>query len=603
MVELPEEVQSAYERWCGAQPWETTFVERLPGGRSGAKLVVVQQFQMNEINRQVILKFLPGELERELDRISQALRESPTDFRNNHLMRVIGGPVVLGSWQMITLSVAGGDLSSIRPLADLAHDSRLSAACAVVTKQVLSAWNPTSEHRPEAMTAAEYVGMLLADRPDRLERVREWAPTGKDIPDGPFATLPNPLAFLEGHFSGSKRIPIQRGRAHGDLNVRNILLSPDTPEWFWLIDFGDYAPDAPLARDPAHLLLSMAVEWLRDTTENSSQRDALMTAILTPAKATAGPHTEVSVVLRGAGQAHAKENGFGREWEQQSLLSIVGCALMFAGRKLPHDLRRWFFDLAARGVKGYIEVSGDSEDPDAPAGGSMWKVSRRRADIAMLALGQLTSAQQRMGNHERLVSVVLKLLDEDEQFVRLAPCRVRREAYGSAVLVVSNSRIHAAELDDSFQPSDVWAVTHDEIEDVRLRPGIRADVVIVTRSAELVAGGLFQEQAEQMVEEIRRLIGKRSPSEGWCDLVRELRTATFNSTTAAHLAAETESLRMALDRERQPYPDDPMDVDLLIQQLCFTLDEGTRVSTSNSHVYAARAAADLIRGRLLDKLT
>ncbi|MEU8036895.1 hypothetical protein [Streptosporangium sp. NPDC049078] len=602
MVELPEEVQSAYERWCEAQSWETTFVEWLPGGRSGAKLAVVRQFQKNVINRQVILKFLPGELQRELDRISQALCESPIDFRDEHLMRVIDDPVVLGSWQMITLSVAGGDLSSIRPLAELAHDSRLSAACVAVTKQVLSAWNPEAEHRPEAMTAAEYIGMLLADRPDRLERVREWAPTGKDIPDGPFATLPNPLAFLEGHFSGSKRIPVQRGRAHGDLNVRNILLAPDTPERFWLIDFGDYAPDAPLARDPAHLLLSMAVEWLRGTTEKSRQRDALMTAILTPEKAIAGPHTEVSAVLRGAGQAHAQKNGFGREWEQQSLLSIVGCALMFAGRKLPHDLRRWFFDLAAHAARDYVKVSGDSKDPDVPAEGSMWKVPRQRADIATLALRQLTSAQQRTWNHERLVSVVLKLLGEDEQFVRLAPCRVRRKAYGSAVLVVSNNRIHAAELDDSFQPFDVWAVTHDEIEDVRLRPGIRADVVIVTRSAELVAGGLLQKQAEQMVEEVKRLIGNRSSSEGWCDLVRELRTATFDSTTAAHLAAETESLRMALDRERQPYPDDPADVDLLIQQLRFTLDDGTRILASDSHVYAARTAADLIRGRLLDKL-
>ena len=66
--------------------------------------------------------------------------------------------------------------------------------------------------------------------------------------------------------SQSRPLRVYFGRAHGDLHLRNILMqvkpSPK-PRSYKLIDLGGYNPRSPLARDPMHLLLSIALEWLK----------------------------------------------------------------------------------------------------------------------------------------------------------------------------------------------------------------------------------------------------------------------------------------------------------------------------------------------------
>jgi hypothetical protein len=605
---LPVHIQSAFERWRRAQPFETSVVRWLPGGRSGAKLAVARQFSRPKVNRQVVLKFLPRGLERELDGIGRALTESPAAFSTAHLVEMMEQPVTMDTWSMITLRVAGGDLSRMRPLVELAHDPRLPAACETLAAAVLRSWNPGPAHQPVEMTAAEYLGLLLGDRPDRLARVREWAPPALHLRITDFELLPNPLSFLAGRFTGTGRVPIHRGRAHGDLNVRNVLLPPEDPERFQLIDYGDYAGDAPLARDPMHLLSSLAVEWLRGTVADSPQRAALATAILTPAQAMDGPahhEAKVSAALHRIGRSQAETDGFGGEWHLQTLLSLIGCALMFAGRALPDaGMKEWFFDLAARAAIQYLKESHDSYDADVPAGRHALGVPRERADVAGVLARQLTHAQQRMGNGDRLAGVVLDLLGDEERFVLLAPCRVMRSARGSAVLVVSDSHVRTAELDDRLRPFDVQVLTHDEIRDVHVRPGIRSDVVIVTNSGEVVAGALMPEQAKDVAQELRRLTGgPPQVRDGWRELASTLKGTTFDGTTPLGFAVSSQDLLLELDKQRPPYRADPVEVDRLIGLLRVALDRGSRVSASESEVYTARTDADRIRRRLLDKLT
>ena len=58
---------------------------------------------------------------------------------------------------------------------------------------------------------------------------------------------------------------VSSGVLHGDLNLGNVLMpvDPPRPREYKLIDLGRFSPTAPLARDPMHLLLSIAIEWLK----------------------------------------------------------------------------------------------------------------------------------------------------------------------------------------------------------------------------------------------------------------------------------------------------------------------------------------------------
>lgn len=80
--------------------------------------------------------------------------------------------------------------------------------------------------------------------------------------------LPNPMFFLcnpNGVFTQDKAF-IQTalyGQKHGDLNANNILIQPLGPRQgykYFLIDFEQYQPSAPLLFDNAYLLLSILLD-------------------------------------------------------------------------------------------------------------------------------------------------------------------------------------------------------------------------------------------------------------------------------------------------------------------------------------------------------
>ncbi|MGJ6967532.1 hypothetical protein ACSDR0_37000 [Streptosporangium sp. G11] len=625
---LPPELLDAYDRWHLSTGYDTTLVRWLEGGMSEAPVALVAQFEPHVTSRQAVLKFMRDGPEA-ARRTRRALDHSPAEFRAAHLVELIGEAVPLDGWWMIQMEIAGGDRSTVRPLLDLLHRGGLTGACAVVTESVLGGWNPALAHRPLRMTAGAYLRSLLGDRLRPGSALSRWAAangtaaTVRWVPDGDGGQGLNPLALASGDESIS--LLVQRGRAHGDLNVRNVLLRGDDPRGFRLIDFGDFADDAPLARDPAHLLLSLAREWLGDLAVGSSARHALMVAVVTPGKSQAASVAgakEAGEAFHDTAQRWADGTGFGEHWRLQALLSLIGCALIFTGRaRLPDDVRRWFFDLAVYGTREYRRLARDLGEPQAPMSGRPGTsrpelgVPRSRAEIDAQLTKQMPFMQRTMGNKNGLVGTALELLDERERFVCLAPCRIRGGTPGSAVILVSDRYVRTAELDTQYQTSGVTRVAHGEIRELCLYPDRRlglldtADVRVATDTIELLARGLLRNQAEFLVASLEKLTGLRrreaedgSVAAAWRDLVDALRDTRFEDGMSGDLAAGIESLRTALRRRRPPHPRNPDEVEGLVRHLNEILS-GAASHAPPEQVSAARSSARLIRGRLLDLLT
>ncbi|MFC5818140.1 hypothetical protein [Nonomuraea harbinensis] len=622
--ELPSDLLAVYRRWHESTTYDSELTGWMAGGMSDALVAVASQFEADVLARQAVLKFLKGDGAREARRMRRALNRSPREFREAHLVELIGDPIMLGSWWMIQMRIAGGDRSTVRPLVELRHSDGLPKACGIVFESVLGAWNPTLLHRPESMTAGAYLRLLLGDRLDHGEPLDRWAvehgvtATVEWVPDGDGGLARNPLALAKG--DGSHQLLVHRGRGHGDLNVRNVLLRAEDPRGFKLIDFGDFAEDAPLARDPAHLLLSLAREWLRALADDPEARHHLKAAIVTPHNPDVPSvfgFKAVSAAFHEAGQSWADSNDHGEHWRPQALLSLIGCALVFVGRKrLPDDVRQWFFDMSVYAAREYSRLTRDVDVPPfrpaakAPVVG----VPRSRGEIDAVLSRQLHFMQRTMGNQDGLVGAALQLLDEEERFVRLAPCRVRASTPGSAVIVVSDRYVRTAELDTKFRASGVTRIAHGDIRQLHLsldrRLGLidTADVRIATDSIELLVRGLLRDQAQSLVSALEELTGVRrrqlaeNPAAAWRDLVEALRATRFTARTSGDLAADTEFLRMALREERPPYPKEPMRVEELVGRLEEILSEAAMYATADQ-VRRACASAELFRRWLLDLLS
>lgn len=525
---LPSAVLDAYDRWHLSTGYDTRLVGWLDGGMSEAKVAVVLQFEKNVIDRQAILKFLPKDGPGEVRRMRQALDHSPREFREAHLVELIGDAIPLDAWWMIQMEIAGGDQSVVQPLVKLRHHASLHEVCGIVVGSLLAEWNAARAHPPLPMTAGAYLQLLLGDRLEAGSALSTWAATRglateRFVPDGDGGQALNPLALA--HSDDAHSLFIRRGRAHGDLNVRNVLVHPDDPQGFKLIDYGGFAEDASLAYDPAYLLLSLAREWLGDFAVDSPIRHDLKVAIVTPDKSEAasvmGPKA-VSMAFHGTAQSWANRGSFGDQWRAQALLSLIGCGLIFAGRgRLTDDVRQWFFDLSAYGTREYLrmrkELGWPSFQASVPSGGksSVASVPRSRVEIDAWLKRHLPFMQRTFGNKDLLLNIVMELLDGPERFVCLAPYRMSGGMPGSAVIVVSDRYVRAIELDMRDRISDVTRVAHSEIGELRLYPDRRlglldtADVRIAGDTVELLVRGLLRDQAKDLLAKLEELTGLR----------------------------------------------------------------------------------------------
>ena len=173
--------------------------------------------------------------------------------------------------------------------------------------------------------------------------------------------LPNPCALIGPSSLGTPTLKQAFvGKAHGDLHPGNILLrlEPEllAPE-FVLVDLARYRDDAPLAQDPAQLLLCLISQ--RFLSGTNPQREALSAMLSGPDQSggTLVPEPAADLIKNfwQLGTLRSKR-GQKDEWHEQCCLSVVACSLMFLGRRgLPDRDRWWFFQLAARAADTFLD--------------------------------------------------------------------------------------------------------------------------------------------------------------------------------------------------------------------------------------------------------
>lgn len=390
---LNRDVLAAFGRWLKGQPWDVTFRSWFDDGRSGSPVALVSRTGEGR-NDDVVMKFfLKGA--KEVRQWKAAIDGTPPLFGTDHLTRLAEdsplGDRDESPW-IATVVLVGGDLSKFRPLVEAQSllDASFAGTCTTVVGSVIEEWNPRPRRPDQVRDVAVSKYLARIFDPKRLEPgkpLRNWADAA-DIPmDAPLLrrpmspdALPNPIALCTATtLLDDLSVRAQFGRAHGDLNVRNIYLEtePLRPKGYKLIDLGGYDADAPLARDPMHLLLSIGTEWLRHGIEAGSKMSSILVdVIVNPQVDQPGfdSYQRVSLAVHEAGRIWATRQSLGHHWRDQSLLALVGSALHFAGRDLQvgYDegaVRGWFFDIAAFAARAYLmwtRAWQDYKDKHAP---------------------------------------------------------------------------------------------------------------------------------------------------------------------------------------------------------------------------------------------
>ncbi len=261
------------------------------------------------------------------------------------------------------MRIAGGDLSSYQQIVALRNRNPPSVIdYGMIVKSVISKWNDQAPNR-RLSTVRSMVAHIVGDRRGRVDR---WIRANID-PDNR-----DPLSFLTGGPSRWVMEDLLIGRAHGDLNGRNILICTDPTvrtDDFQLIDYDHYSENAPLARDPMHLLVALALDDFTKFNHEPSARQDLIKVIVDPNRTDVADSVQYfSTISRTIHSAVVDAlsdggGGLGKEWRQQCLLALVGDALLRVGRKAaddrPEESRRWCYDLAVAAAARFRDRYGD----------------------------------------------------------------------------------------------------------------------------------------------------------------------------------------------------------------------------------------------------
>lgn len=363
----------------GLLKWQAYDIELnrwLAGGRSELPVALAER-SGRAFTDKVAIKFFDDP-----DNVSkwqEASRLCPAAFK----IHIAEASEPLGNQDIciMVLKVAGDDVTRFRPMCDMADKtgSDFGKACQIVIDSILKAWNPEVPSPDTARTilASKYFADIF-----NVTRISPGNPLHQWMQSADFTIsrrlimssrtdemIPNPLSFASwlDELPEKPKIQGRYGRAHGDLHLGNILmpLDPLEPEKYILIDLDDYNADAPLARDPMYLLLSIASDWLREITPGSNRSHQLIDAIVKP-PGTIPAVTEYGKIchsIHNKAYQWGKLGGHGDDWTQQSMLSLAGCALRYASRKLDgiadaSAASRWFLELAAVAAKRYLQESG-----------------------------------------------------------------------------------------------------------------------------------------------------------------------------------------------------------------------------------------------------
>ncbi|MFD0318069.1 hypothetical protein [Streptomyces flavalbus] len=383
-VSAAETVTELLADWTRQTHRELSAVTEIDAGGSGGVLVsaYVRELDPGRQGGRMIIKVL-GPSEETVGEPGQhkaaliARTEGNKDFVDQHLVGLGPEPhKVDGTWVMFQLPAGDEDAVTLAGV----DRRRLPHLAARIVAGVLAGWNPEDPQVVER-TAAEFVADILDRRLDPEGPLLGWVrgrllarpaePPWVSLPGGD-RPVPNPLNLGAGSDLARYQLDVpQRGRAHGDLHPGNIMV-PRQPaagdDDFVLIDLSRFAPDALLARDPAHLLLCLVAGYLPHL-DDEARAELIPGLLRAPCDGTLVPQGLAALVatVHAAWLDWGVRHRIQRDWRRQWYLAVQGCALMFLGRKGYSDRDRWwFFQLAAEACGAYLDEMGVRRPHDAP---------------------------------------------------------------------------------------------------------------------------------------------------------------------------------------------------------------------------------------------
>jgi len=377
LAKLPNDARQAFTEWLKKRDFRFQFIEWLDDGRSGAYVAHVIRTLRAKGQRQVIVKFTPPEdAATETLAVERATREPDPAFVKRHLVEIEPPVDLPNGWLLVFQQYAGNNGRQYVSFAERMQTPTFERECAEIVRSVIADWNPDERTQDPApvVGAVDYLAEQVGAHEGLAKWTEETGLGGTAIPrlrfTGDDTELPNPLAMLSAD-SVVADVPVNqlRGHAHGDLHIRNILV-PTRPAVkasdYLLIDLAHYDKDSPLARDPMHLLLSIAREWLRDLTPRAALRRELAKMLPHPETVPAVPsikgYRALALEVHSAAAKVARPRT--HAWDGQVLLSLCAQALIFAGRRVGTDDKWWFLEVAARSLAAFLEFT----DRRLPAG-------------------------------------------------------------------------------------------------------------------------------------------------------------------------------------------------------------------------------------------
>jgi hypothetical protein len=560
--QLPaDELERELARLQDLMRCQIDFDEWLGGGRSGGPVALIVRSGPG-LDDKVAIKFARLA---EVGNWRLAIRDCPPEFFRQHLVNletVFSPDAGPSDWWIATLKIAGGDVSLFRPSVELdpLKGAHFASSCATIVKSIIEDWNPEPLPHPlEPIPPASYLNSIFdASRAIPSKPSWRWLDS-LDISctdvlvrrDGWRDALPNPLALaarLSSEPFCSRPLRVRFGRAHGDLNLGNVLMpvDPPRPEEYKLIDLGGFSPKALLARDPMHLLLSIAIEWLKSGINPGTRLSrTLIDVIVRPgARTTEEECQKVSQEIHAAGHSWAARKGLGDDWTRQSMLSLVGCGMLYAGRKVPGlpdtpATPGWFFDLAAVAAHAYLEHvrlwDRYAEEPSPPP---------QRSGSGNISPDQPAPQESRSGAQAPRPAHQSSEPEPDEY-----PGPEPEESSGAQIL--------------QFPPP-------------------------ATRNDHGTVDGAEPHQAGQQDQ--------------WEDVTDALQRAVFDPSSWLSLAAGTDALLRQIQEAREMGLPSDDDIARNLQLLDRTLTGVLRPSAGSADLHAACTRAEIIRGRLLQLL-
>ncbi|MCU7730019.1 hypothetical protein ODJ79_40425 [Actinoplanes sp. KI2] len=353
------------------QSYSLVFKEWFGSGRSGSPVARVQRRKRHGHDDQVILKFCASA--DRADRLAEAWDERDP-FCRKHLAATEDPPLPLtGDRLIVFMHVAGDKLSRYEALAKLREDRDFHRRCGVVVRSVIADWN-RSGIKVRDRTVGQVVAAIVGPR---AQDVRSWTPS-RPLSD-------DPRSFLHGEHADLV-LDVHIGKAHGDLSARNILLQahPAPAADFWLIDYDHFAADAPLANDPMHLLVALALDDFAEVSNRGREYiDAMVNPYGPPSRRISEFHDISRAIYDAVGSGLSATSGLGDSWEPQCLVGLIGAALVHLGRKLhleagspgraqerEREAKQWCFELAAAAATRLLAEYGHALSPARPADAS-----------------------------------------------------------------------------------------------------------------------------------------------------------------------------------------------------------------------------------------